>query len=79
MVIWGAVLQVFILFPRFDHFRLLNVIALFGTTFTAIYMLVVTNQQGYVLDPKLIRLWPVDKGIVSAQQVHDTCILYICN
>ena len=30
MVIWGAVIQMFIIFPKFDRFRLLNIVALFG-------------------------------------------------
>lgn len=31
-LIWGGVLQVFVLFPSFKHFRILNIAALAGTT-----------------------------------------------
>ncbi len=44
-VIWGGVLQLFIFFPTFKHFRLLNIAALAGTTMTAIFLLVIAAQQ----------------------------------
>lgn len=33
-IIWGAFLQLFCFFPSFSHFRILNLMALLGTTFT---------------------------------------------
>lgn len=35
----------FIFFPTFKHFRLLNIAALAGTTMTAIFLLVIAAQQ----------------------------------
>ena len=39
--------MVFALIPTFRHFRVLNVIALIGTTYTAILILVPCHTQGY--------------------------------
>lgn len=58
-VFWGAILQLFILFPTFRHFRVLNVLALVGTTYTAIWLLYEANYKGYNYPSSVYRLWPI--------------------
>lgn len=62
-VIWGAVLQIFVLFPSFRHLRLLNIAALLGTTFTACFLLYEAHSQGFA-NMHTARLWPaaITKG-----------------
>ena len=46
-IIWGAVLSgVFVLVPSFKHFRLLSIVGLIGTAWTAIYIWVVSGIHG---------------------------------
>ncbi len=46
-IIWGGVLMVFALVPTFRHFRVLNIIALVGTTYTAILIIILGIQKGF--------------------------------
>lgn len=46
-LIWGGVLMVFAFVPTFRHFRILNIIALVGTTYTSIMILVMAHNNGY--------------------------------
>ncbi|CAL8461956.1 g1487 [Coccomyxa elongata] len=45
-LIFGSVLMIFAFVPTFRHFRVLNIIALFGTTFTALFILVQAGEEG---------------------------------
>ncbi|EIE25080.1 hypothetical protein COCSUDRAFT_65085 [Coccomyxa subellipsoidea C-169] len=45
-LIFGSVLMLFAFVPTFRHFRVLNVIALFGTSFTALFILVEAGKKG---------------------------------
>lgn len=44
-IIWGAILQLFVFFPNFRHFRILNILALAGTTMTAVWLLYEASAQ----------------------------------
>ncbi|KAL6756332.1 transmembrane amino acid transporter protein-domain-containing protein [Haematococcus lacustris] len=79
-VIWGAVLQVFVLFPSFKHFRILNIAALAGTTMTAIYILHETRVNGFG-DINHARLWPADQpnGAITAPQYFFTGCAVLLN
>lgn len=47
-LIWGAILSgVFILIPTFKHLRILCLIGIFGTGYTAIYIWVTTASHGF--------------------------------
>lgn len=45
-LIWGAVLMLFAFVPNFRHFRVLNVIALIGTSYTALYIVITVSMKG---------------------------------
>ena len=68
-VFWGAVLQIFIIFPTFRHFRILNILALVGTTYTAIYLLNICRVQGYGWYTGPYRLWPAPNAPTAIPQV----------
>lgn len=46
-LIWGGVLMIFAFVPTFRHFRVLNVIALIGTTYTALLVFVLACKNGF--------------------------------
>eukprot|EP00884_Botryococcus_braunii_P014761 jgi/Botrbrau1/23286/Bobra.0102s0029.2 len=45
-LIWGGIMMVTPLLPSFRHFRILNIIGIFGTTFTAWYIVGVSVTHG---------------------------------
>ena len=44
-IIWGAIFQLFVFFPDFRHFRVINIMALVGTTTTAVFLLYAASAQ----------------------------------
>ncbi|WIA10991.1 hypothetical protein OEZ85_011148 [Tetradesmus obliquus] len=57
-LIWGGVLMVFAFVPTFRHFRVLNIIALVGTCYTAILILIITVGHGF--SPQHVALMPAN-------------------
>uniref|UniRef100_A0A383WBV8 Amino acid transporter transmembrane domain-containing protein n=1 Tax=Tetradesmus obliquus TaxID=3088 RepID=A0A383WBV8_TETOB len=57
-LIWGGVLMVFAFVPTFRHFRVLNIIALVGTCYTAILILIITVGHGF--SPQHVALMPTN-------------------
>lgn len=57
-LVWGALSLLMTLIPTFRDFRLLNVIALAGTGFTAVYIWVASGVHGFA--PGAAKLAPYD-------------------